>query len=511
MVRARPGNPWGIAARARANWLFWAGKLGILSCIFLQLAWLGRAGHRWRRNFPVQRSSEENHPEDTCSGQSGWLTAARSEAASALHLVVVWSRHEAERVAEVCAVTRAALLGRGSEIEAGDPPKLELVRQRPSGNEGSGALRSPKLSRRQWLIEPKGEHTLFVRNVGQRALLHNGRACSECHAEPGDTLSTDGVLTCLVERRPKVLAGPARADFPFGAADADGIVGESPAAWLLRAVLHEVSASNAHVLILGESGAGKELCANAIHRRAGRDSVLIARNAATIPGSLVEAELFGTAANFPNPGTPARKGLVGAAHGGTLFLDEIAELAERQQANLLRVLDAGEYQRLGEDAQRKSCFRLLAATNLAPDSLKHDFLARFAERVALPGLNQRRADIPLLIRHLLPQVGLSEQALHPNLIDALLRHRYTHHFRELDRLLRLARRTSAADRLELTAEVEAELDLPLPTQAPTAQEIRKALSAGGSLTETAARLGLPSRYALYRLLKKHGIATTEEA
>jgi hypothetical protein len=457
----------------------------------------------------VQRSSEEN-PEDTCSGQSGWLTTAKSEMATALHLVVVWSRHELERVAEACAVTRSALLGRGSEVEAGDPPKLELVRQRPGGNEGSGALRSPKLSRRQWLIEPKGEQSLFVRNVGQRTLLHNGRACTDCIAETGDTLSIDGVLTCLVERRPKLLPGVVHDDFPFGTADRDGIVGESPAAWLLRSLLHEVAASNAHALILGESGAGKELCAHAIHRRAGREAVLVARNAATIPGSLVEAELFGTAANFPNSGTPARKGLVGAADGGTLFLDEIAELEERQQANLLRVLDAGEYQRLGEDTHRKSRFRLLAATNRAPECLKHDFLARFAERVSLPSFNQRRADIPLLIRHLLPQIERTEDALHPNLLDALVRHRYTHHFRELDRLLRLARRTSAAGRLELTREVEAELDLPLPTQPPTAQEIRKVLSAGGSLAESAARLGLPSRFALYRLLKKHGIASTEE-
>ena len=427
-----------------------------------------------------------------------------------LHLVVVWSRHEPERVGEVCAITRSALLGRGPEIEAGDPPKLELVRQRPGGNEARGALSSPKLSRRQWLIEPKGEQALFVRNVGQRKLLHNGRVCVECNAEPGDTLSADGVLTCFVERRAKVLPGAVRDGFPFGAADRDGIVGESPAAWLLRAVLDDVAASNAHALILGESGAGKELCANAIHRRAGHESAFVTRNAATIPESLVEAELFGTAANFPNPGTPARKGLVATANGGTLFLDEIAELAERQQANLLRVLDAGEYQRLGEDAQRTSRFRLLAATNREPGALKHDFLARFAERVTLPGLNQRRADIPLLIRHLLPQVASTEDALHPNLIDALLRHRYTHHFRELDRLLRLARRTSAAGRLELTRELETELDLPQPARTPTAQEIRKALSAGASLAESAAHLGLPSRYALYRLLKKHGIASTEE-
>lgn len=82
----------------------------------------------------------------------------------------------------------------------------------------------------------------------------------------------------------------------------------------------------------------------ALHRASRRAAgKWLARNAATIPAGLVEAELFGNAANYPNAGMPARNGLVGAADGGTLFLDEIGELGEAQQANLLRVLDSGEY------------------------------------------------------------------------------------------------------------------------------------------------------------------------
>ena len=117
-------------------------------------------------------------------------------------------------------------------------------------------------------------------------------------------------------------------------------------------------------MLLGETGTGKELAARAVHRFSTRaDRPLVARNAATMPAGLIDAELFGNARNYPNPGMAERPGLVGQADGGFLFLDEIGELPSELQAHLLRVLDAGgEYQRLGESRVRRSDFRLLAAT-----------------------------------------------------------------------------------------------------------------------------------------------------
>ncbi len=420
-----------------------------------------------------------------------------------LHLVLVWSREEPGREGECCAVVRPSLFGRGPDRDEGDPPKLELVRQRPRGNEATGRLQSAKLSRRQWLLEPHGS-TLRITNLGRRSLVHDGHVVTECVARPGDTLAVEGVLLALVEARPPLMAFDAPSDFDFGASDADGIIGESPAAWRLRAEIALLAAGNAHCLILGESGAGKELAARALHRASGARGPLVARNAATIPATLVEAELFGNVANYPNAGSPARPGLVGAADGGSLFLDEVGELGEAQQANLLRVLDSGSYQRLGEERQRTSRFRLLAATNRPLEAMKHDFVARCAERLCVPGLNERRSDVPLLLRALLARLGVTSSFVHPELLEHLIRHRYTHHVRELERLVRLSLRGSPEGVLALTPEVLSELELPSDGAVPTEAQIREALAQGSS-TEAAKRLGLASRYALYRLMKKLGI------
>jgi two-component system nitrogen regulation response regulator GlnG/two-component system response regulator HydG len=203
-----------------------------------------------------------------------------------------------------------------------------------------------------------------------------------------------------------------------------------------------------HVLILGASGTGKELVARALHRRSARgERPLVSRNAATFPESLVAAELYGNAKNFPNPGMSDRIGLIGEADGSTLFLDEFAELPAAVQAQLLRVLDAGEYQRLGESHNRRSDFRLVAATNRPIEALRPDIAARFTFRIEVPDLNARREDIPLLVRHILR--GIAEQdpdaaqrvfaGRGPNaapvipceLMRSLLQYDYSTHVREL--------------------------------------------------------------------------------
>ena len=243
---------------------------------------------------------------------------------------------------------------------------------------------------------------------------------------------------------------------------------------------------------------------------------MVSRNAATIPSSLIDAELFGNAKDYPNAGLPARPGLIGAADGGTLFLDEIGQLPEAQQAALLRVLDEGEYQRLGETQVRKSELCLIAATNQDPGQLKHDLLARLINRIEVPPLNARRTDIPLLIRDMLPRVqseGGSTVSkpipkLHPDLLAGLIRHEYTHHYRELERLVRMALQHSGSESLELGDPIRAELRVsvdPPNTADLTADVIREALERTGSVSEAARELGLKSRYALYRIMKKRGI------
>jgi two-component system nitrogen regulation response regulator GlnG/two-component system response regulator HydG len=459
------------------------------------------AGARRRAN---RRSEVEGDSERTETGSNAWLSEPASSR-DCLHLTLLWVNGGPGRSGETSVLSQPVVLGRGDESVPGDASKLEFVRQRPGVNVPAGALEHPRLSRRQWLLAPH-ESEIRVENVGRRALLHNGVAASKVFAAEGDTLAVDGVLVCLVEKRPRLLPEFAFESFPQNGADEDGIAGESPAIWRLRRELAALAATNEHCLVLGESGTGKELAARAIHRRSGyAQAPFVSRNAATIPESLVEVELFGNAANYPNVGAPARQGLVGQADGGTLFLDEVAELSEPQQANLLRVLDSGEYQRLGEDRTRRARFRLIGATNRPLAALKHDFCARFPERVSVPGLDLRRADVPLLLVRILETLGHNPAHVHTELVDALCRHRYTHHHRELERLARLARRTSAPDGpLRLTPEVRDDLELPT-APGPSEAAIREALARSRSAAAAAEHLGLPSRYALYRLMKKLGI------
>jgi two-component system nitrogen regulation response regulator GlnG/two-component system response regulator HydG len=307
----------------------------------------------------------------------------------------------------------------------------------------------------------------------------------------------------------------------FGHADRHGIVGESAPAWMLRSHVSFLGKRNAHVLITGASGTGKELVAQAIHRLSSRSKKeIVSRNAATFPSGLIDAELFGNLANYPNVGMPERPGLIGQADGSTLFLDEIGELPSELQAHLLRVLDGGEYQRLGDPRRRVADIRLIAATNRAPEELKEDLAARLALRAHVPGLDERRDDVPLLARHILQRTAArdrefaerfcenGEPRLSSELARSLVQHGFSTHVRELENLLMRAAGSSRGKELDLTKEVRAVLR---PIARPTAkevgaEEIRAALARHGGVKDKAWRdLGLASRHALHRLMKKLGI------
>jgi two-component system nitrogen regulation response regulator GlnG/two-component system response regulator HydG len=257
----------------------------------------------------------------------------------------------------------------------------------------------------------------------------------------------------------------------------------------------------------------------------------VARNAATFPAGLVDAELFGHVANYPNAGMPQRPGLVGEADGSTLFLDEIGELPEDLQTHLLRVLDpGGEYQRLGEARSRSADRRLVAATNRPIDAIRHDLAARLALRVVVPSLNDRREDIPLIARHLLRRIAASdadigerffdgwtgregEPRLSVPLVRALVAHDYTTHVRELEALLWSSLASSSDGTVELTPAVREELAAMsraspgTDTRGVTAEMLRAAMERHQGVQEKVWRdLGFANRYVLKRLLKKHGMS-----
>jgi len=448
-------------------------------------------------------------------------------------LVIAWSLAEPARAGEVAFVPagEGGVLGRGAAA-AGEPGgRIAFVAQRPERNQPTAPLAGAGLSRNQLRARCEGA-AIRITRLGRCRTTVNGAPADDTLVRPGDVISLEGELILLCAARPRLiprLHADARAPHPFGEPDAHGLVGESPALWALRDRLAFVGPREPHVLVLGESGAGKELCARAVHAlssRAGRP--LVSRNAATLPPGLVDAELFGNARDYPNPGLAERPGLLGEAHGSTLFLDEIGEMPPALQAHLLRALDAGgEYQRLGDAAVRRADVRLVAATNRSPVELKHDFLARLALTVEVPGLGDRREDVPLVARHLLRRMASRDAALgarffegwdgkraeprvSPALVGALLRHRFTHHVRELAGILWRAVASSPKHYVDRTAEVDAllSIDAPAPrAEAPGAAEIDAALErAGGNVTRAARELGMSSRDALYRLMKKLGVA-----
>jgi two-component system nitrogen regulation response regulator GlnG/two-component system response regulator HydG len=464
-----------------------------------------------------------------------WERPAKPGTARVLHLVLAWSLEEPERVGEAVRVDQAICLGRGAALPDDPSPRAELLRMRPGSTERRGPITCSRISRLQLVLSPSNARpdAIELRSVGRAAVRVNGRECTTAEVTAGDVVEIHNGAVFVVGSRPLSLpaAADAIASFPFGAPDPFGIVGESESAWRLRSELAFAASTDRHVLLLGESGSGKELAARTVHGRSPRhDKPMVARNAATMPTTLLDAELFGNVKNYPNPGMPERPGLVGEADGSTLFLDEIGDLPEAHQVHLLRVLDAdGEYQRLGEAKPRRSSFRLVAATNRPLEALKHDFLARFTHRLAIPNLAERREDVPLLISTLLSRMAQktpavaarffeqrggkkAEPRLAPNLIVRLLRHPFTHHVRELDRLLWLAVASAEGEFIGLTPAVEKELgdaeEAATVTPADLDRDVLvKALADNGRSPSKAAKaLGLKNRYVLLRLMKKHGVS-----
>jgi DNA-binding NtrC family response regulator len=172
------------------------------------------------------------------------------------------------------------------------------------------------------------------------------------------------------------------------------------------------------VLISGESGTGKELVARAIHknsRRAGKP--FIAVNCGGLPPTLIESELFGHTQGSFTGATKTKNGLIDAADGGTLFLDEIGELPLASQSVFLRILDSGEYYRIGESVSQRADVRIVSATNrnlemmIEEGKFRKDLFYRLkGSCIHLPPLRERKEDIPVLISHFLKNRCMISQA-----------------------------------------------------------------------------------------------------
>jgi DNA-binding NtrC family response regulator len=213
---------------------------------------------------------------------------------------------------------------------------------------------------------------------------------------------------------------------------------------LREAELH--AASNVPILITGESGTGKELLARAIHQASPRaDQVFTPINMASLTSTLFEAEFFGHARGAFTDAHSERQGLLQHTDRGTLFLDEIGALSAELQAKLLRVLQDGEYSRLGSSRRRKVDLRVIAATNedlgrmMSQGRFRKDLYYRIrGGRLHLPPLRERTDDVSLLIRHFLGADAPGRPRLTSDALERLLAYDFPGNVRELESVIRAA-------------------------------------------------------------------------
>ncbi|MEW4526859.1 sigma-54 dependent transcriptional regulator [Maioricimonas sp. JC845] len=233
-------------------------------------------------------------------------------------------------------------------------------------------------------------------------------------------------------------------------ADVDRIVGTSPLMQSVYKEIGRVAPQDVNVLILGESGTGKELVARAIYHHSQRaDRPFLAINCAAIPETLLESELFGHEQGAFTGADRRRIGKFEQADGGTIFLDEIGDMAATTQAKVLRVLQDGQFQRVGGNETVSSNVRILAATNrdleqaIAQREFRQDLFYRLNTfTIRLPALRDRLDDLPLLVTHFVRMVcrDLDREvpAISPEALDALRSHDWPGNVRELQSAVRYA-------------------------------------------------------------------------
>ncbi len=333
----------------------------------------------------------------------------------------------------------------------------------------------------------------------------------------------------LLEHRELVLENQALRQEINSQYDFNNIIGQSPAIQKLFTTIRRVSDSDAHVLITGNSGTGKELVAKALHYNSPRSKGrFVAINCGAITETLFESELFGHKRGSFTGAVQDKDGLFKSAHTGTLFLDEIGELAVSSQAKLLRALESKEILPVGGTSVVTVDVRIMAATHrdlmqlVQEGRFREDLYYRLAViEIHLPSLSERREDIPLLVHHFIRkynrQMNRRVKGVEPDLMHALMQRTWKGEVRELENII---------ERLMIFANGEILRAADLPKEVLSAREPRKITDAAtlkGALEEferevirtqlerhqghrgkTAQALGI-SEATLYRKLSELGI------
>ena len=298
------------------------------------------------------------------------------------------------------------------------------------------------------------------------------------------------------------------------------LVGESAAIEAVRRDIGRVGPTDASVLVIGETGTGKELVARAVHEaspRAGRPFVAV--NSAGLADSLVESHLFGHVRGAFTGADRDRTGLFEAADGGTIFLDEIGDMSASAQKRLLRVLQEREVVPVGAVEARRIDVRVVAATHRDPDDeisagrFREDLLYRLdVFRIELPPLRGRPGDIPLLVSHFFGGGADVGPQLAPPVVERLLEHEWPGNVRQLFSVLESARIRAEGGRIHLhhlPAEIRGSTGSVPSWNSRDESAVREAIlaaleQASGSRTHAARLLGI-GRTTLWRRMKELGI------
>ena len=303
------------------------------------------------------------------------------------------------------------------------------------------------------------------------------------------------------------------------------MVGNSPSIQRVRDDIRKVAAPDTNVLITGETGTGKELVAELIHRNSGRRSKpFVSINCAAIPDGLLESELFGYERGAFTGANMAREGKLQFANGGTVFLDEIGDMNLHSQAKILRTIESRQVQRLGAHRDIPLNIRIVAATNqdiedlMSQGRFRKDLYFRLnIARIHLSPLRERTEDIPALFHHMLDELNRSSNRstidIDPELVAQLQHYQWPGNVRELRNLIESAfvfcstRRIMFAD---LAAHVREKLQLPIEAEGADRERVLHALASTQWNKSEAARILHWSRMTLYRKMTKFHIQSHHE-
>lgn len=317
-----------------------------------------------------------------------------------------------------------------------------------------------------------------------------------------------------------------------------GLIGRSLAMKRVYQLIDKVAPRDLTVLILGETGTGKSLCAQAIHelspRAANRLQIV---NCSALQSTLLESELFGHVAGAFTGATSERQGVFEVADGGTLFIDEVGEMSLEIQKKFLRLLENGEFRRLGESRVRRADVRVVAATNrvlseaVAAGEFREDLFYRLnVVSIRTPPLREHPEDLPLIVDELLEQIRLRSgraARVEPEALEAFAGYAWPGNVRELRNVLERALVLSPGNTIRLLdcpGVTEAAPSAPAPLSAPASvaageaseplserlEDVERAHVARiladceGNKTEASRRLGISLR-SLYRKLDKFGL------